>query len=294
MRTLVLVHGRAQEFKDAVDLKAQWVRALHAGLERAGIDDEIPDGRIRFPYYGQTLYDLVNGDPDDAADVIVRGDGPDDSAEAAFVYDVLQEIADAHDVQDAQVQQELRDHTIERGPLNWKWVRALATLLDKRVPGASSATVALATRDVHRYLTYPGVAQVIDDGLVGAMSQNEETVVVSHSLGTVVAYNVLRREAASAGWRIPLFVTLGSPLGIHAIRERLRPLAHPSGLHLWFNAYDPQDIVSLHALDATHFPIDPVIDNYGDVDNTTSNQHGITGYLTDPQVARRIHRAMTT
>ncbi len=32
--------------------------------------------------------------------------------------------------------------------------------------------------------------------------------------------------------------------------------------------------------------------NKTDVDNPTQNRHGITGYLGDPEVARRIHEAV--
>lgn len=296
MRTLVLVHGRAQEFKDAVELKAQWVDALHAGLRAAGIDDKVPDERIRFAYYGQTLHDLVSGDPGSAAAVIVRGDGPQEASEAAFVHAVLQEVAEEAGVTDDEVREELDDPAIERGPLNWTWVRGLATVLDRHVPGASMTTVALTTKDVHRYLTNAAVRSVIDDGVRQAMPDDGEAVVVSHSLGTVVAYNLLRRESEAAGWTVPLLVTLGSPLGVTAIRNALRalrPIATPGGVGTWFNAYDPQDIVSLYALDAAHFPVDPAIDNHGGVDNPTSNQHGISGYLGDPTVARRIHEALT-
>ena len=292
MRTLVLVHGRSQQFKNADDLKSEWVTALHRGLSLAGIDDEIPGDRIRFPYYGQTLHDLVEGNPDDAAKVIVRGDGPTDDNEAQFVFEVLQEMADEAEISDQDVRQALDDPTIERGPLNWSWVRALAQLLDQRLPGAGPATVALTTRDVHRYLTNPGVARVIDQGLVGAMPP-EEAVVVAHSLGTIVAYNVLRRGGHGNGWQVPLLVTAGSPLGVRAISRRLRPISRPQSVRSWFNAYDPQDIVSLHPLDETYFPVEPAIENYGHVDNTTSNQHGISGYLSDPIVAQRIHAALT-
>lgn len=293
MRTLVLVHGRAQEFKDAVELKAQWVAALHAGLEAAGIDDEVPDDRIRFAYYGQTLYDLVAGDARNAAEVIVRGDPGADQAEEDFLRAVLQEVAAESGVTDADVREELDDETLQRGPLNWGWVRAAVTVLDRRMPGASVATMALTTKDVYRYLHNAGIRDVIDTGVRAAMPDDDEAVVVSHSLGTVVAYNLLRREAAAAGWTIPLFVTLGSPLGVTAIRQALRPIGHPGGVDTWFNAFDRQDIVSLYPLDGDHFPVDPAIDNHDGVDNGTSNQHGISGYLGDPTVARRIHEALT-
>lgn len=295
MRTLVLVHGRAQEHKDPLAVKQEWVSALDAGAHRAGRRLDLPDDRVRLPYYGQTLFDLVSGDdPEHAARVIVRGsaDGPD--AEDLFVREALLEIA-AHagvteaDVLAAAAQDDDvpdQDAVIERGPLNWRWVRATLTALD-RVPNVSAWSVALATRDVYQYLHNVRVRDTIEAGVRQALDGTDEAVVVAHSLGTVVAYNLLRREAADRGWTVPLLVTLGSPLAVSAISRTLRPLSWPEPAGAWLNAFDPQDVVALHPLVAPYFAVDR-IENDDRVDNPTPNQHGISGYLSDPRVAARI------
>jgi hypothetical protein len=41
-------------------------------------------------------------------------------------------------------------------------------------------------------------------------------------------------------------------------------------------------------LDKENFPIKPEVENNGTVTNHTANRHGITGYLDDPSVTRRI------
>jgi hypothetical protein len=117
-------------------------------------------------------------------------------------------------------------------------------------------------------------------------------VVVGHSLGSVVSYALLRREGQAQGWDVPLYVTVGAPLGVTAIKRRLRPLSHPSCVGQWFNARDSRDVVALYPLDETNFPIDPRIENKNDVANHTSNRHSIAGYLDDKDVARRIHDAL--
>ncbi len=153
--------------------------------------------------------------------------------------------------------------------------------------------MAAATADVYQYLRNPGVRDVIEDGVRGAMDPDTETVVVAHSLGTVVAYNLLRREGEHNSWKVPLFLTLGAPLGVTAIRKALQPISHPACVGAWFNAMDPQDIVSLYSLEPPQFGVDPAIENKTDIDNHTDNQHGIAGYLDDAVVARRIHEALT-
>ena len=70
---------------------------------------------------------------------------------------------------------------------------------------------------------------------------------VSHSLGTVVAYNVLMsRPTQFPAVKVPLFVTLGSPLAVNAVKSRA-PAAHVSeaAVGKWFNAMDPDDVVAL-------------------------------------------------
>jgi hypothetical protein len=104
---------------------------------------------------------------------------------------------------------------------------------------------------------------------------------------------LLRREGAAQGWVVPLFVTVGSPLAVTAVKRSLSPIEHPSCAARWFNACDPRDVVALYPLKAPHFDIDPKIDNKVDVDNHTANRHGISGYLDDAVVARRIYDALT-
>lgn len=298
MRELALIHGRAQENRDGLALKREWLAALKEGLQRNGLTLPIPESQIRFPYYGQTLFDLVAGVPiDHIAEVIVRGGAV--RAPEGEIVEVLEEVLSARGISDSAVLAEAQAAAagpsgaiVERGPLNWAWVRGILTAIDRYVPGASSQSIALATRDVFQYLKNPGVRDAIDGGVRAAITPGVQTVVVGHALGSVVAYNLLRREGDALGWHVPLFVTLGSPLGVTAVREALMPIQHPSCVGVWLNARDKDDIVALYPLDAGHFGVDPPIENTSHVENMTSNQHGISGYLSDALVARRIYDAL--
>jgi hypothetical protein len=293
MTELVLVHGRSQQGKVATDLKAEWVGALRNGLRSAGLELPIPESAIRFPYYGDTLDDLVK-ERSTVADVIVRGDGDGiGEEERAFLESVLRETVAAAGIDRTQVEAAFEQAEVEeRGPQNGRWVHAALRALDLHVPGASASSIALATRDVYRYLRSVGIRDRIESGVREALRPDVPAVVVGHSLGTVVTYNLLRRDGDREGWQVPLYVTLGSPLAVTAIRTMLVAREHPRCAGAWFNAMDPRDIVALHPLDATYFPVEPPIENKVDVVNDTPNRHGITGYLSDPEVARRIHDAL--
>lgn len=292
-RQLIFVHGRAQHLKDADALKAAWIGAWEEGLGKSGLRVPIGGSDIRFPYYGKTLFGLVEGlPPDQIAEVIVRGPGADQQRRE-FVASVLEEVRVAAGITDAQIEQVASSEAAERGPLNWSWVQKILVALDTHVPGGSGAAIAAATYDVYQYLKNPNVREVIDTGVLAAIMPGVETVVVGHSLGSVVSYNLLKEVGDERGWIVPLHVTLGSPLGVTAIRSSLAPHRHPRCVSKWLNAMDERDVVALYPLDARRFDIDPPIENKTDVSNRTENRHGITGYLDDEVVARRIHDALT-
>jgi hypothetical protein len=290
---LVFVHGRSQQHKNASDLKQAWISSWSEGLSKGGLTLPISEEDIRFPYYGDTLDALVRGVPDDEIpDVIIRGAGQD-RQEEQFAAEVLREAQEQAGITDDQLLAASGDPQLERGVQNWRMVRAIFRAIDERLPGGSGAALALATHDVYQYLRNPGIRDAIDDGVRNAISRERETIVVGHSLGSVVSYNLLRSEGEALGWRIPLYVTVGSPLAITAIKRALSPIAHPACAEEWFNARDRRDIVALYLLDTQHFGVKPAIDNDDDVKNGTSNRHGISGYLSDKDVARKIYDAVT-
>lgn len=299
MRQLIFVHGRAQENKDASALKKEWLESLDEGLAKNGLSLPIPEPEVRFPYYGDTLFDLVAGrSASDAADVVVRG-VESDQDEMRFVRAVLEEVRQQAGITEAQIAEVSDSDVVRRGPLNWEWVQGILRAVDRFVPHGSGASIALATRDVYQYLKNPALRRQIDDGVAQALTTGRESVVVSHSLGTVVAYNLLTTEGARRGWKVPLFITLGSPLGVTEIRKGVRniggPLRCPPCAAAWFNAMDQRDVVALYPLTTNVFPLDPVepsIRNKTDVRNRTQNRHGVAGYLDDAEVAQRIHAAL--
>lgn len=75
-------------------------------------------------------------------------------------------------------------------------------------------------------------------------------VVIGHSLGSMIAYDVLSR-LDPAKFDVRLFVTIGSPLGITEIQDQMKPLtgqkrlAVPDCVKRWLNVADLLDPVAL-------------------------------------------------
>jgi len=294
MKRLIFIHGRAQEDQDAVQLKQAWLGAWEKGLDKSGLRVPIGEDRVFFPYYGNTLRDLCEGiPPTQVANIIVRGSREQEGNDRLAA--LLREYLRAYNISDAEIERKLKEldpsNVKERGPQNWGWVQAALRAIDEKVPGAG-AVIGLATNDVYQYLTKDTVSLRINDGVKSAFDQGDENVVVSHSLGTIVAYKLLEKMSKQQGWKVPNLITVGSPLGINSIREYLGSIEHPSCVGEWFNASDPHDVVALYPLDDDHFKVDPRIVDKRDVSNWTDNKHGIAGYLDDKDVAKRIYDAV--
>lgn len=223
-KKLVFVHGRSQQDKDAGALKAEWIRAWEAGLAKSGLALPVAESDIRFPYYGDTLAQLVAGaDASEAAQVIVRG--ASSAAANEFVREVLLEVMKREGISPSDVEEAIPQEVLERGVQNWGWVQGILKVIDRKVPFASGASLALFTKDVFDYLNKPALRQVIDAGVVSAFRPEEETVVVSHSLGTVVAYNVLRSSQAET-WMCHCSL----PSDRHWPSPESRPHSRPSSI----------------------------------------------------------------
>jgi hypothetical protein len=107
-------------------------------------------------------------------------------------------------------------------------------------------------------------------------------VVIGHSLGSIIAYDVLRESGPARD--IPLFVTVGSPLGVTEIQDLVtRPLQVPGGVAMWRNVADGRDLV---ALDRTIRPEYAPSERTADflVVNDSANHHGIGEYLSSGPV----------
>lgn len=287
---LLLIHGRSQGGKDKVKLQQEWLEALDKGLKKSNLT--MPrDVRVLFPFYAAVLDEFVTRFDMSIGNEVTAKGGAMDNDYAEFRAQVAEEMREKAGISVAQVKEEAGpDATAEKGPQNWKWVLATLRLVDRRFPQAGGWTIENYLRDVFLY-TKRGVVQKAIDKIVTGTMNDLPTVVVGHSLGSVVAYNVAVNRKPSV---TTLLLTVGSPLGLGAVRNNLLPLKNPAGNKGWYNAYDPRDVVSLYPLDKTYFGVTPAIENHAKVDNWTDNRHGIVGYLDDKLVAKTIYSCLSS
>ena len=128
-------------------------------------------------------------------------------------------------------------------------------------------------------------------GAAGAEGPGVPTLVVSHSQGTVISYDVLRQAGGSYP-SLRTWITMGCPLRKYfafPLEWGRHQLGVPPGLR-WLNLYDPTDIVGKDLSGAVDWPApqpqDQVVDN-------VHNAHGAHDHWNNPQVVQAVAAEIT-
>jgi hypothetical protein len=270
--TVVGAHGVGKQFMGEDSLLKDWLPSIRDGLRRAG-GPSLDAGAVAMAFYGDLFRppgeSLAVGDPlYTAADV-----------EEGFEQDLLFAWWQAAAEVDERVVAPGAD-TLARTPRSVQ--AALRALSGSRFfSDIALRTLVFDLKQVRRYLTEPGLRAAARERVAALIGQDTK-VVVGHSLGSVVAYEAL---CALPGHGVRALVTLGSPLGIPMVFDRLLPSpgrwpaeVRPGGGGLaWTNVADRGDVVALvkdlRALFGEQ--MGSVLVNNG------AHAHDATSYLTD-------------
>lgn len=241
---VVCVHGIGKQLLGERTLLKEWLPALQDGIARVGAVGAVRDSEVGMAFYGE-LFRPVGLRLD-------VGDPPYTST----------------DVEDGLERELLLAWWVEAARVDRQVVPSDADSL-VRVPGSAQtalralsrsrffANVALRAmvsdlKQVRRYLTEPVLRADVRRRVLRLIDEDTR-VVVGHSLGSVVAYEVLCEFAATGARSGIHLVTMGSPLGIpNLVFDRLDPAprhgvgAWPCpGDGAWTNIVDAGDVVAL-------------------------------------------------
>jgi len=150
--------------------------------------------------------------------------------------------------------------------------------------------------DVLDYLYGPFKAAMRDPVRKALLASPSPKVIVAHSLGTIITYDVLN-EPDLAGLKVDILFTLGCPLGIGNVQRLLRdsagkPNPVPPQIAAWSNYSDPFDPVALEHTLRDEFSPPPNFAHDEEVNNQARNNHDLTGYLRIPLIAQAIAAAV--
>jgi hypothetical protein len=170
----------------------------------------------------------------------------------------------------------LREEGLRERILSWSVARDVLVTLAKR-SRVDQLVISAQLRDVAIYLT-SGRTEILDT-VRRSVPDDGPLVLVSHSLGTVVARDLL--HDADIRERTRLWVTTGSPLGLEAVQRNLLDPGRQHPQMDWVTAYDVNDVVALgHPLQPSWgSPLKDV-----EVENDT-DPHSISRYLAHAEVA---------
>lgn len=288
---VLMIHGIGQEGSTKDELLQKWTESLHSS--QPGLLD---GAFVDMAYYGTTLADWTSGKTKNAVGMGVESTAVDvgDADELKFLSAVMEEFASDHGIKEAEIEAAIETAGNDAVPMDNFIARRLVGLLRvvEKISPAKGSLLLRVIRQGHTYLSSPGAAKAVDS-IVRPFLQRSPQVLITHSLGTVIAFKLLREMAANGTEvKIPLLITMGSPLGLDAFKAKLgAPRRKPAFVEQWINFYDPSDFVTLgKPLNEENFASD--IDNDGTVDNKTSNTHGIVGYLPHKGVIDALKRAL--
>jgi hypothetical protein len=289
---MILVHGINQQGKSSQKILDEWLPSLRAAYDTHGADPLLKLSRIEAAFYGDTLEELSSVRVKDQAIALGADDVPDDFLE--FAADALKEMALRMGASEAQINAELLETAVAQGAgPNKKWIKAIARVIETISP--LHGTLALRVlAQAHAYIRNEHVHDEVNKLVRPLFEDDEPAIVVSHSLGTIVAYSLLREFAKrNRPRRSPLLVTLGSPLGIDSVRRGFpKPRVKPDNVQRWVNGADPEDFVALRP-ELTSENFGPGIENYPNIDNGYENPHSIVGYLSDSRITNAIAESIS-
>jgi hypothetical protein len=272
MTAIVGVHGVGQHVPGvavtelAAGLTNSWAAAL--GLGDAGTE-------LTVAYYA---HHLRSGVPQGAEDL----ESLDDEA-CELLYRWACELAGSQPVPQGWLLAPVRDiiAMMAGGPYRGLPLRAFVTVFMREVQ------LYLGRRHGDRRLR-------AREEVAAHIRERGASIVVAHSLGSVVAYEALH---AHPDLEVDLLVTIGSPLAIRGtVFDRLLPAPgtaggrapRPPGVRRWANVADPGDICAVPRWLGRYFDV---------TDDTeapigTFAYHKATAYLTCDRVRALIHRSL--
>jgi hypothetical protein len=281
MAGILVVHGIGQEREGPSTLQARLFPALRDGILRAGADIS-PEG-VSFASYGELFRPesefLAPAPRYEASDV-------QPGYEEELLAALWQRAADCDK---AVIPPD--EEVLSRTPSVAR--RGLAALSrSKFLAGIAESAFIGDLKQVSTYFDDKKKRAAIQEKVAGAIA-DDTRVIVGHSLGSVVAYEVL---FAHPHEEVRALVTLGSPLGLrNVVFDRLRPApAAPPGskravgawppVRMWANVADTGDVVA--AVEDLR-PLFGAGIRQLRVHNG-AKAHDMTSYLTDPRTGELI------
>jgi hypothetical protein len=296
MTKVLLIHGINNQDNSKENIEKTWSDALRGSAANVGLT--IPDD-VEFiaGFYGDVLFEETESwNKNKPASTPMSVESPDEDYADDDVATLYLEFQKKYSISDEQVAQELDDKDVFQAQaqaqgIHKSWLKAIARALEKVLPSKGKRVARAFIPQAAAYLHKPYLKEKIDDlvmmQIIEGLPKDEKVVIISHSLGTIVAYDLMRRFRHQV--KVKLLLTAGSPLGIEIVKRRLgSPLICLPNVDKWVNISDSEDFVALETkLTGETFGCDKIT-NIDQLDNGDEDAHDILKYLAHDIVAKEI------
>lgn len=162
--------------------------------------------------------------------------------------------------------------------------------------------LAVKLEDLSDYYQKEQIRLDIRKSLSELLEQNKEKeiLLIAHSMGSIVAYDVLRGYDETLAVKIKHFITIGSPLGLPYVSKKVRDefgdARAPQNVARWSNLADPGDKVAIdvnirddYSANADGVRAEDLLvhNDYANHEGKANN-HKSYGYLRAPEMSDRI------
>jgi len=190
------------------------------------------------------------------------------------------------------------------------WIADLFPFLIRFAPDpAVKATVAETRRyfENSKNIAFR-IREKLKNQIKAAWFENRKILLIGHSMGSVICYDALWELGRKEGYqgKIDMFLTLGSPLGMHFVQHRLvdakvgNGIKYPNNIRQWLNISAMGDLTALDPYLAGDFEsmvnrglTESIRDEHRDIYNYFVSTQGLNvhrsyGYLVNEKVGAAI------
>ena len=140
-----------------------------------------------------------------------------------------------------------------------RWLYLAADQIPFLIPLVANRHMEVKLRDTRRYFRNEGgmahrIRGMLTEALNHTWQRNQRVLLIGHSMGSIIAWDTLwnlsQNEDHPQGV-VDLFLSMGSPLGLHYVRNRLLSAArqgadaYPDNIRRWVNLSATGDMTSL-------------------------------------------------
>lgn len=286
---IVFIHGMNQQQFNALSLRKHWLDIFRQGLRKHHLPFNFDTHQLHFPFYGDLLTQSHLSNTFDLETFLPK---------SLLNFHFPLHLNSHHPVREHQeplgglhpdhitiksIKKQLHEETMLMKDQSLKELMVLLNYFPKLHEGLIHKFLI----ETYCYLANPQFIHDVHQRILLGIPSQQPCIVVAHSLGSVIAYNLLCKM--DAGSNIQCFITLGSPLAFRVIQQRLdMPIHLPESLHgRWYNFYSHDDFLTAFPLQKPPFDFDPPIINQ-EISTSALHPHQIMSYLQHPDVLRTI------